>query len=708
MNEIYEHKITSKVKDENFSLSIIPVSSNKTPFKSWVKYQKEISPISDWHPHYINSGTIGIITGKISGNLECIDIDVKNDPNKTIMDEYKKMIPEYLYSRLIVQTTPNGGFHLIYRCPTITIEGNQKLALHFNKEVIIETRGEGGYFCTNLNNNKIIQGEFDLANLNGEIPSITEDERTFLLESARSLTRYFPSVTDSSFDGNRTYSYKIPAINKFNNEFQINELFIKHGWTVTNEDEEKYYLLRKGSSATHSGYYFKDSKVFFCFSSSTDFRTDKPYNNFQILQVLEGKNDYKTTLRLLPSFGYEISEKKDKITSEDIAEYLNNCGVRYDEFIQDITLNGNAIEEMDYNTLFIDLKNYFNYDVPRTKFEEVIKSHYIQKFHPILNFIELNKDRKPSGTFEKWFDCLVMKNKKIERSTALYLLKKWYVGMIVQALKDGFPNEFFLSLISTEQGIGKTTFLRKYTIPTQLQKYCLEHSLSFDDDFKVIMGQSLLIVDDEMDGRTFGMDRTFKTLLSTTNLPTRRKYDRRISNIKRRSSFAGSGNNLNIVREAGNRRIIPLEIEYIYQDNLREIDLTDLFMEAYNLYLSGFEYSYHKEDENKIQMLSEDYIQKTDLDNILDEYVELPESPEDEYNVSALDMVSTFASKYPFFSKWISNVTIGKMMNDRGFKTKRTGKSKITTYIIGGKSKILSVIREINETTLPFNKPKDI
>lgn len=135
---------------ENFNLSIIPVSSEKTPFASWKKYQKEIAPLEGWYSHYLNQGSIGIITGAINNNLECIDIDVKNDLKKTIMDEYKSIIPEDLYNRLIVQTTPNNGFHLIFQCPNIVLGGNQKLALETNGEVIIETRSEGGYFCTNI------------------------------------------------------------------------------------------------------------------------------------------------------------------------------------------------------------------------------------------------------------------------------------------------------------------------------------------------------------------------------------------------------------------------------------------------------------------------------------------------------------------------------------------------------------------------------
>jgi len=677
--------------DQALGLSVIPVASNKIPFKPWGEYQKKIAPISLWHSHYQNQGTIGIITGKISGNLECIDIDIKNDPQKTIITEFADLIPKDLYSKLIIQTTPSGGQHYIYRCPEGIIDKNLKLALHTDKTVILETRGESGYFCTSKVNNKILQGKFDLANLDVEIPIITPNERDFLLETARSLNRYFPSSHTAS-KNDKQFVYSETAINDFNNNYDIIELFTKHGWTVVKEDDEKFYLLRDGSSAQHSGYYNKVSKTFTCFSTSTDFKPEKPYNHFQILEVLEGKNDYKTTLRLLPALGFPVKINSDKVTTDAIAEYLNELGVRYDSFIQDITINGKVIEELDYNTLYINLKKHFEKEIARTRFEEIIKSHYIQRINPIQDFIEANKDRHPAGTFEQWLDCLVLRNKTIDKSIVIHFLKKWYVGMIAQALDGEYPNEFFLTLLSVQQGIGKTTFLRNFTLPKELQCYLREHSLSFDDDFKVLMAQALLIVDDEMDGRTYEMDKTFKTVLSTKKLTTRRKYDRRISTIKRRCSFAGSGNNLAVVREQQNRRVLPIEIESIDREKLAQVDLTDLFMEACHLFANGFKYSFQFEDLHLLKQLYEDYVQKSDVDLILDEYLQLPETIGDRFPITNLDLVSSLAGKFPQFSKRINVPTIGKLMAERGYEAVRKGKNRISCYIISKHSKILGLL----------------
>ena len=482
------------------------------------------------------------------------------------------------------------------------IEGNQKLAKHDNGEVIIETRGEAGYFCTNKLNNQVIQGQFDLSKPSDIIiPVITPEERELLLESARSLTRFFPAVktptTGSSENiitkSGKSFSYGEPAINEFNDKYSIIDLLQKYDFFVVGEDDQKVYLKRKGSLAPHSAYYFKESKVFYCFSTSTQFKADQPYNHFQVLQLLEGNNDYRTTLRLLPELGFELQksntrgETNEKVTADDIANYLNDQGVRYDSFIQDLTIDGKIIEEMEYNTLFINLKKHFQKEIVRSKFEEVIKSDYITKFNPIEEFINNNINRNPVGTFNKWLNCIELKNKSINQASVIYFLKKWYVGMIAQALGGEYPNEFFLTLLSINQGIGKTVFLREYVLPKELQCYRKEHSLSTDDDFKLIMSQSILVVDDEMDGRTYEMEKTFKSILSTKELTMRRKYDRRISTIRRRCSFAGSGNNLNVVRESQNRRVIPLEIEKFNYDLLNEVDLVDLFMEAYHLYISA-------------------------------------------------------------------------------------------------------------------------
>jgi hypothetical protein len=188
------------------------------------------------------------------------------------------------------------------------------------------------------------------------------------------------------------------------------------------------------------------------------------------------------------------------------------------------------------------------------------------------------------------------------------------------------------------------------------------------------------------------MDKTFKTVLSTKELTTRRKYDRRISTIKRRCSFAGSGNNLAVVREQQNRRVLPIELESINKAKLAEVDLNDLFMEAYHLFANGFKYSYQFEDQNLLRQLYEDYLQKSDVDLIIDEYLQHPITIADVFYITNLDIVTSLTQEFPMSGKRINVPSIGKLMNERGFDSARRGMNRTTCYAISRSSRIMALI----------------
>ncbi|MCK7530321.1 MAG: virulence-associated E family protein [Marinilabiliales bacterium] len=150
----------------------------------------------------------------------------------------------------------------------------------------------------------------------------------------------------------------------------------------------------------------------------------------------------------------------------------------------------------------------------------------------------------------------------------------------------------------------------------------------------------------------------------------RRKYDRRISTIKRRCSFAGSGNNLFVVGEQQNRRIIPLEIEKMHFEKLAAIDYTDLFMEAYNLLVTMVFHTQHQQD-NKQELRHlyySDYIQYSDVDLIFDEYVQKPDNVwRYFFLITNLDLVNALLGRFPHASKRINVLVIGKLMAENGF-----------------------------------------
>ena len=460
-----------------------------------------------------------------------------------------------------------------------------------------------------------------------------------------------------------------------------------------------------GSTAQRSGVYFKADQIFFCFSTSTDFKVLQPYNHFQALQVLEGVKDYRATLKLLGEWGFHekgnLTEDK-RVNEQQIADYLNERGLRHNTLIQETTFNGKKME--DSNTLFIQLKQHFGKEVPRAMYENVVKSHLIEKENPIMDFVNKHTNRNPEGAIQKWVDCLYLNNQNISKDLVVYFVKKWFVGMIAQCLDGEYPNEFFLALLSAKQGVGKTTLLRHYTLPEELQDYRKEVSFNDDDNFKLVMSQSILIIDDEMDGRTFSENQTFKAVLSTKESTIRRPYDRYLSTLRRRCSFAGCGNQINVIRERQNRRVIPIEIAGIDFEMVAQLDTTNIFMEAYNLYSEVFKYSFEYGDSDKLNQLAGEYHLKSDIDEIIDECIINPDNDSDEIAVTAIKLVSALNHKYSFFTKKVNVINLGKILADRGIKSKRIGSNKVTNYLISSRSSIIEAIQDLAQIETAQNQ----
>lgn len=149
-------------------LQFMPVTVKKQPVvKGWQTLFKK--------HNLINCEAVGLVCGKLSGNVEVIDIDLKYSLDGLLYENYKRLINEInpeIIKKLVIQKTMNGGYHFIYRCEKI--EGNLKLASRSttndekNKtyleelskgatkeeskkratndkvRVLLETRGEGG------------------------------------------------------------------------------------------------------------------------------------------------------------------------------------------------------------------------------------------------------------------------------------------------------------------------------------------------------------------------------------------------------------------------------------------------------------------------------------------------------------------------------------------------------------------------------------
>jgi replicative DNA helicase len=306
------NEIKDKAKEYlKAGLSVIPTKDNKEPVISWKPYQSQRLTEEEIETVFngLNVIGLGIICGEISGGLEVIDVDTKYDTTGFLWEELRGLIesnlPE-LYKSLVIATTKNGGYHIYYRC--ISIAGNLKLSTKVNREVLVETRGEGGYVIAPPTlGYKYIQGE------PSNIPTISTAQREILFNISRSfneLDEVKPKVTT-------TTSYNSTGLSPFedyNERGDIVALLESRGWKVVNQQGQRINLLRPGSTdSKSSGNYHTGLRVLRVFSSSTEFNPEKGYSPAQVFSLLECNEDNKLAYKRLLELGYGEPSKGETI-----------------------------------------------------------------------------------------------------------------------------------------------------------------------------------------------------------------------------------------------------------------------------------------------------------------------------------------------------------------------------------------------------------
>ena len=285
-------------------LSVLPAwPSEKRPAinAGWDKYKSALpseDEISSWFSR-LQEG-LCLICGKISGNLEMIDFDLGGEAFEPWCELVRQADPSLL-ERLVIEQSPSGGWHVVYRCQKLVC-GNMKLAqrdVDGKITTLIETRGEGGLFlCAPTPGYELLQGEFT------RLAVLSEEERETLLRCAWELNEYICDVVD----GPQLPATKLPADSSgrpgddYNARGDLRSLLVAHGWACVKKGDNQYWRRpgkNKGWSATFNGQYF------YVFSSNAvSFEQNRAYSRFAVYALLEHNGDFSAATQALAAQGY--------------------------------------------------------------------------------------------------------------------------------------------------------------------------------------------------------------------------------------------------------------------------------------------------------------------------------------------------------------------------------------------------------------------
>lgn len=281
-------------------LSVLPaVREKKCPaVGKWKVWQERLPTDVEVRAWFANKhDAICLICGKVSGNLEILDFDNHGE----LFPKWKKLIPQELFDKLVIEQTPSGGFHAAYRCAD-EICGNLKLAQgeRDGKLVtLIETRGNGGLFlCYPTEGYTLKQAAFT------SLQILSSDERKQLFDAAYSLNEKTQGEAKEPPDFTDSDLFEERPGDDFNERGDIRDLLICHGWTPIRVDDGNEYFRRPNKNGTGWSASLKD-RVFYVFTSNAyPFEPNKAYSPFNVYTLLEHNGDYTAAANTLLQYGY--------------------------------------------------------------------------------------------------------------------------------------------------------------------------------------------------------------------------------------------------------------------------------------------------------------------------------------------------------------------------------------------------------------------
>lgn len=308
---------------------VIPVNKNKNPaINSWKKYQTERMSDKDIEKYFADCWGIALLMGNDMG-LIALDFDLKYDLSRTVMKRFKEQVGEDLIRKCYLQSTMNGGYHLVFSCPEM-VKGNKKLACRHTTafeqhklymeywndpatrtkainaayqdkvRVLVETREEGGYI--------LIPGSPGYQYITGEIQVLTKEEVIALYEAAYSVNEVkgLAKVFDEKYlsQRSRNVNWDRNPYEDFNENFDFVGYLEEHGWEVVSQTVKNIRLKRPDTKTKDSAVYDLDTNRFWVFSTSTVFEENKLYSHVDAVCLMEFDSDSTMMYNYLIENGY--------------------------------------------------------------------------------------------------------------------------------------------------------------------------------------------------------------------------------------------------------------------------------------------------------------------------------------------------------------------------------------------------------------------
>lgn len=376
---------------------------------------------------------------------------------------------------------------------------------------------------------------------------------------------------------------------------------------------------------------------------------------FQIVQSDEDRDPAVT-----PEFIRAHLDEMPTVTK--VKTYLKGKHKEYvrNEFNDDLTADGIMITDLHLNSFYIDIRERIDDGVQFDLVKRILQSDFVKSVHPFKEFIQKYLDSppaEPTGHIDRIIQALVT-----ETSHADLFIKKWLVSMVASAF--GTFSDLVL-VFCGPQDTGKTEWFRRI-LPDELSTYRASLNWSGDKDEIIRMSRNLIMLDDEMGGKSMREEKQIKKITSIDKEQTRGAYKSMDQYYHRAAIFCGTTNDEWILSDpTGNRRFLPVYVNKMNFELFNSVDKGLLFYELYAEWKNGYSTKLSKEEQLLLNEVSERFTKPNMENELIAKYLALPAKGEKGEYLTATDIVGYLRMVYPWAK--VNMTHLGGALQNAGF-----------------------------------------
>lgn len=364
-----------------------------------------------------------------------------------------------------------------------------------------------------------------------------------------------------------------------------------------------------------------------------------------------------------------INEQIEGILEEQYDFRFNSIKCRTEYKPKNTSEPFKTIGKYEINTLKRDLDT-LGVRTTSENIRSILESSFASPINPVKEYLLSLEHR-----------CLVnqkvineLANTVVTTDTERWILyfTRWLVGVCANALDNERCLNQICLVLCGEQGKFKTTWLDNLC-PKILKPYLYTGKIDpMNKDIQTLIAECLLInIDDQLKALNKKDENELKNYIVMPKVKYRRPYDVYIEEYPHLASFMASINGKDFLTDpTGSRRFLPFEVLKIDISKALAINIDDVYLEAMNLYRSGFRYWFNDQEIDELHQYSQSFHVQTSEFELLFKAFEHPDTEDKKYFMTTTDVKT-------YLQRWTNVRLRNKQMGEALVKM---GLTQITNY----------------------------